>query len=453
MKPGVVLDAMKRAAFVSLLLAAALSRAGADVPIRVEQLIYSLASFQGSGYSSTFALQTAETIYLLADVDNLVSVRKTLVYWWPITGEWKTDAESLNEPFAGTLEIRGPGAAKRSLSLQRATWLRTAAAPDEQWKVLTGPSADREVARAQALADAYFAAVQEYQGKSRDYDEQVQALGARILALKSQGVNVEAETARLQALRRPDAPSLPDAYQSAPEPAQDWFVVNLPPGEYAVRLVEPGGRVVEGSDRKLVVYRWRRTGGIGYEVIPGDKWTRPEESKTPASVLYVNGTTGLYLRPFHETEVNDLFYQKTVSNQAEGNPSMYRWVRAETVAHAVLEAEAPGRPPVRSGEQSFSVKQSGGSGLGYTITPYDPAASPGQPPSLVAMPLPLEPADGRLRLRLLDAQGREIPGSEREVRVVRDSPRFALYLLAALLPLLAMAAALIARARFLRGPG
>jgi hypothetical protein len=105
---------------------------------------------------------------------------------------------------------------------------------------------------------------------------------------------------------------------------------------------------------------------------------------------------------------------------------------------------------VRSAEQSFSVKQSGGSGLGYTIAPYDPVASPGQPPSLVAVPLPLEPADGRLRLRLLDAQGREIPGSEREVRVVRDSPRFALYLLAALLPLLAMAGVLIARARFLR---
>jgi hypothetical protein len=343
--------ATQRAAMVSLLLAAALARAGADVPIRVEQLIYSLASFQGSGYSSTFALQTADTIFLLAGVDNLVSVRKTLVYWWPITGEWKTDTESLNEPLAGTLEIQGPRAAVHSLSLQRATWLRTSAASGEQWKILTGPAADREVARAQSLADAYFAAVQEYQKKSRDYDEQVQALGARILALKSQGRNVEAETAHLQALRRPDAPSLPDAYLSAPEPAQDWFVVNLPPGEYAVRLVEPDGGVIEGSDKRLVVYRWRRTGGIGYEVIPGDKWTRPEESRTPASVLYVNGTTGLYLRPFHEAEANDLFYQKTVSNQAEGNPSMYRWVRAETVAHAVrkrrrraaLQCEAPSR--------------------------------------------------------------------------------------------------------------
>jgi len=229
--------------------------------------------------------------------------------------------------------------------------------------------------------------------------------------------------------------------------------VDLPPGEYAVRLAEPGGRVVEGSDKRLVVYRWRRTGGVGYEVIPGDKWTRPEESKTPASVLYVNGTTGLYLRPFYEAEANDLFYQKTVSNQAEGNPGMYRWVRAAAVSHATLEAAVPGRSPVRSTELSFSVKQSGGSGLGYTITPYDPAASAGQPPNLVAMPLPLKPGDGRLKLRLLDAQGREIPGSEREVRVVQDSPRFALFALAALAPLAAMAVVLIARARALRRPG
>ena len=445
------------------------AQAHADVPMRVEQLIYSVAAFDGSGYASTFGLQTADTLYLLADVDNLVSVRKTLVYWWPITAEWKTDTDALNVPLRGTLEVRGAGGIRR-LFLQRATWTRSATGPGAAWKVLTGADADRELARATAAADAYFAAVQRYQQDSQAYEQKVQELGARVLALKNHGKDASADAARLSALKGPEPPAVPPSYQDAPQPVQDWFVVNLPAGRYAVRLVEPGGNVIEGSDKRLVVYRWRRTGGIGYEVIPGDRWTRPEESRTPASVLYVNGATGLYLKPFAEVETNDLFYQKTVSNQAGGNPSMYRWVRAGDVpaSHpqasdvragevptavleaAVLEAVAPGRAPATSAEQRFTVKQSEGTGLGYTISPYDPASSAGAPPNLVAIPLPLEARDERLAFHLVDAEGRPIPESAREVRVIRPESGFGWWLLAACAPLLAMTAVLAARARKLR---
>ncbi|HTZ50044.1 MAG TPA: hypothetical protein VMF68_00205 [Spirochaetia bacterium] len=454
------------AAAAALLVRALLSPvpAAADVPVRVEQLIYSLAAFDGGGYSSTFSLQTADSLYLLAGVDNLLSVRKTLVYWWPLTSEWKTDTDALNVQLGGTLEIRGGGIAARTLPLQKATWVHAAGSPGGnsggnpggkptgQWKVLTGEQADRELARAQSVSDSYFAAVQRYQEKARDYDLQVRELGDRILALKNQGKDVSTETARLSALRRPDPPALPQGFENAPQPVQDWFVVNLPPGRYTVRLVGPDGSVIEGSDKELVVYRWRRTGGIGYEVIPGDRWTRPEDSKTPASVLYVNGGTGLYLRPFAEVEANDLFYQKTVSNQAVGNPSLFRWVRAGEAPAAVLELQAPGAAAVRSTLQDFTVKQAEGTGLGYTILPYAAAAAAGQPPSLVAIPLALRPSDRQARFRLLDEQGRPVPGSEREVRVVRPSAGFSWFALAALAPLAAIAAVRMARARRLRRP-
>ena len=434
--------------------------AGADVPVRVEQLVYSLAAFDGSGYSSTFSLQTADSLYLPAGVDNLLSVRKTLVYWWPLTSEWKTDTDALNVQLGGTLEIHGGSAAARRLALQRATWVHAAGSrdgnPGGQWKVLTGEQADREVARAQAVSDSYFAAVQRYQENARDYDLQVRELGDRILALKRQGKDASTETARLSArlssLRRPDPPPLPQGFENAPQPVQDWFVVNLPEGRYTVRLLGPDGSVTEGSDKELVVYRWRRTGGIGYEVIPGDRWTRPEDSKTPASVLYVNGSTGLYLRPFAEVEANDLFYQKTVSNQAAGNPSLFRWVRAGEAPAAVLELQAPGSPAVRSTLRDFTVKQAEGTGLGYTIVPYDAATAAGQPPSLVAIPLALRPSDRQARFRLLDGQGRPVPGSEREVRVVRPEAGFGWFALAAVAPLAAIAVIRAARARRLRRP-
>lgn len=439
---------MRRHAATLLLLLVLSVRAGADVPLRVEQLIYSLTSFNGSDYSSTFALQTAGTIYLLAGTDNLLSVRKTLVYWWPITAEWKTETDSLNQPFTGSLELRGPGGSVRTIPLQRATYFSIPSAAGQQWKVLSGPDSDREFARAKKLSEDYFAAVTDYQKKVQEYDAQVEALGARISELKKQGRDASEIAARLSALVRPAAPPAPDAYVVAPEQVQDVFIVNLAPGEYSVRLLNPDGSTMEGSDKRIIAYSRRRTGGIGYEVIPSDKWTRPEESKTPASVLYVNGTTDLYLRPFFEDEVNDLFYEKTVSNQSAGNPSLYKWVRLEQVPGATIEAASPGKETVTLAEHSFLVTQSTGSGLGYTIAPYDPkTAAPDQSPSIVAFSVSVEKGGRITRLRTLDSGGHPISGSERQIRIVARPPLLPLCALLALAPLLAMGIVFTARAR------
>jgi hypothetical protein len=440
--------AVRRAGPVLLLVLLSCAHAGADVPVRVEQLIYSLTAFNGSGYSSTFALQTAPTIYLLAGTDNLLSVRKTLVYWWPISAEWKTDTESLNQPFNGILELRGPGGSLRTISQEKATWLGVPTAAGPKWKVLAGSEADREIARAKKLAGEYFAAVTMYQEEIREYDREVETLGARISELRNQGGDFSAVAARLSALARPVAPAAPDAYVSAPDDAEQAFVVNLSPGEYSVRLREPGGSTIEGSEKKIVAYTPRRTGGVGYEVIPGDKWTRPEESKTPAAVLYVNGTTDLYLRAFFEDEVNDLFREKTVSNQSSGNPSLYTWVRMDDVPGATLQAASPDGETVTLTARPFVVRQSTGSGLGYTIEPWDPqTAAPGQAPGIVAFRVSPGKAGTVIRLRALDLGGRPVAGSERQVRIVRRPSLLSPYAVPALLPLLAMVIVLAARAR------
>jgi hypothetical protein len=438
-----------RLSALALLLSMALcARVGADVPIRVEQLIYSLTAFNGSGYSSTFALQTAGTMYLRAGTDNLLSVRKVLVYWWPLTAEWKTDTASLNQLFTGALELRGPGGQRRTIPLQKATYFSVQTADGPRWEVLTGPEADREIARAKDLSEEYFAAVTEYQQKTREYDREVERLGARVSELRSQGGDVSAAIERLSALARPAAPPAPGAYLSSPDLAEDAFVVNLAPGEYSVRLLSPDGSVFEGSDKKIIAYAPRQSGGVGYEVIPGDKWTRPEESKTPAAVLYVNGTTSLYLRPFFENEVNDLFHEKTVSNQSSGNPSLFKWVRTEEVPGATLRSESPGREAVTQAARPYIVKQSAGSGLGYTISPYDPkTASADQPPSIVAFPVSLEKAGRVIRLRTLDSSGNPIAGSERQIRIVERPPLLSFAALPALAPLLVMVIVLAARAR------
>jgi hypothetical protein len=437
---------MRRLGLVLFCAAALAAGAQADVPLRVEQLIFSLTLYNGSDYSSTFALQTAGTIYLQAGVDNFVSLRKTLVYWWPLTAEWKTDTESLNQFSPGELELSGR-AGTRKFSLHRYTYYSPATATGPDWTVATDAEADLEVARARAMADEYFASVEEFQRNTKEYDAKVEELGAKISERTRRGLDASGLGAQLDAVRRPAAPRLPDAYQVPPSQVQDGFIVNLSPGEYAARLVNPDGSILEGSDKKIIAYAGRRTGGVGYEVIPADKWTRPEESKTPSSVLYVNGSTDLYLRPFLEAEVNDLYYEKTVSNQATGNPSVYRWVRVRDVQDARLEI-VTGSERVTAAAQELTVKQEKGTSLGYSIVPFDRKASAdGAKPDMVAFHLPVPRQRAVIRYRSLNHDGRPVPGSERQVRVVSRSPLRPLLATLPALPILLLILGRIAGSR------
>ncbi len=69
---------MKRLLASLLLLLLPLASALAEVPVRTEQLIWSVLAFNGRDYSPAFAPESSDTIYLLAGADNFLSARKTL---------------------------------------------------------------------------------------------------------------------------------------------------------------------------------------------------------------------------------------------------------------------------------------------------------------------------------------------------------------------------------------
>jgi hypothetical protein len=229
---------------------------------------------------------------------------------------------------------------------------------------------------------------------------------------------------------------------------QQAFILNLSPGSYSVRFVLGDGTVMEGSEKTVIVHDRLRRGGVGFEVIPSDKWTRPESSVTPSSVLYVDGSADLYLQPFLEDEFNDLAYEKTVNNAARGNPNIAKWVRLQQVPHAAIEVEGPGAAKSLLTEQPYSVEQSKGSSLGYTIVPFDAqGAHKDEEPDLIAFRVPVDRNVRAVRFRALDGKGKPLVGSERQIRVVGRIPSAALLLLLAVAPLLCMAVLLILRAR------
>jgi hypothetical protein len=438
---------VKKAAVLILLLSG-FSMTFGDVPVRKENLIYALLAFNGRDYSPAFATEEADTIYLIAGVDNFLGVRKAMVYYWPLTDEWRTDTAVLNVPFEGTLELIGPRGKTQAFSPVRYTYFNVRGEYELNWKVAQGAEADIAWKRWTDIMDAYNAAVRRYQTMSLQYQTEVDTLTARIQRIRNAGGNPELLVDRMSSLVKPEAPSAPSDFIVPPAPVQEAFILNLPAGDYHLRFRAPEGRILEGSEKKLVVHEKRRAQGIGYEIIPGDKWTRPLESTTPSSVLYVNGSSDLFLQPFYQDEYNDLRIAKTVRNDAKGNPNLMKWVRIQQIPRAKIELAGPDFPTVRILEEPFVVEQTSSSTLGYRIVPYAPqGAHKGRQPDLMAFHVPLRPEIQRIRFMTLDKNGTPLAESGRQIRVVTASGINRVFLLLVLAPIVVMAIVLARRAR------
>jgi hypothetical protein len=233
-----------------------------------------------------------------------------------------------------------------------------------------------------------------------------------------------------------------------PRPVEEAFILNLPVGEYSIRFLNTDGTIMEGSERKVMVFQKRRSEGTGYEVIPGDKWTRPVESTTPYAVLYVDGSSELYVRPFFEQEYNDLYFEKMQRNDAKGNPSVMKWVRIQQVPQARIAVRLPGGETQAVEEKPYFVEQVKGASLGYKIVPFDPqGAHKDRDPSLRAFQVALPKGATRVAFSVMDKTGALLPGGERQIRVLRPPKAGFVALLLALLPLAAMIVVLTRRAR------
>jgi hypothetical protein len=440
---------MKKAA-INLLFLLTVAALFADVPVRREEFIYSILAFNGRDYSGTFCREDGDTIYLLADVDNFITTRKTFVYFWPITGDYKTDTSSFNEPQEGSLELSGPGKQEGAeiLTPQKYTYFNVQGEYELNWKVVKDQEAEQAWEHYTSLVDAYWEKTGKYQQDKMLYDMLLSELTKQIGELRQAGKDMSALVEKLKGLAPPQEPQPPTDYVVPPVPVQPAFIINLPEGEYRIRFLTPDGSVMEGTDKKIVTFARRRAEGIAFEVIPADKWTRPVESNTPSSVLYVDGSSDLYLRPFFQLEYNDLYYEKMKKNDSLGNPNLYKWARIQQVPGAGIELMLPGRQVNLVREQPFYVEQTKGSALGYQIVPFDPeGAHKDREPSLRAFQVPIGAETRAVSLRVKDRQGTLLAGGSRQIRVVKTNRSGALLTLLALLPLLALLLVRLGRRR------
>ncbi len=394
------------------------------ISVKVEkQLVYGLILFDGSQYLGTFCPETIDTVYMIADVDNVVTVSKTKVYYWPITKEYKADWLEVNEKQIGVLEILKEGKLIKCLPLDSFSLEYLQGSQGNPKQVLVGEAAEKAVRE-------YRYAMEEYDGLIRQY----QALAENYLQLVREFLkNPAAYNNNPPA--KPVPPEMPQEFVTGIERG---FVINLPNGVYSIRFKNREGVVVPKSERKLVVFS-ALDQGIGYEIIPEDTWTLPLNSDDLSEQILARGGRVIYLKPFRAMKYNSHHYLKlsklTSPSSGRGLEDQVTWIHQAPLSDfRLIQLQKDGRIIAQIKEKPYYVQQSEGHNLGYDILEFDEERYPGSSPTFTAFKIVVPAQPGNYSLTLLAENDQLIKGSERIIKTIR-SAKFSELLLIALIPL------------------
>lgn len=380
--------------------------AAADQPVKTQQFVYSITAFDGSVYQSTFAPNAANTIYLLAGVPNVLSPRETLVYYWPLSKEYQADWLSADRLMTGNLQVLQGGTVIKSLPLVP----YVVQTPSGNWQrdtaLYTGPAAPAAYQKYKDSQDAYWAGVRAFDTAEAQYEQQMASLGQN---------GAPTDKTLPKAPVRPAAPTL-DSVQP-----NRGYLIDLAAGNYEIRVVNDQNQIWPGSEHALAVFAPRRT-GLGYNVVPQDRWTSPYASDDTNTVIYVTRPMTLYLEPYAEEEINQAAYKRLLDPQdGSGRDDVWTWIHTQPVAGGELRVASPGQGTATVPSRPYLVKQIQNTALGYTVVPYDSKTMAGTHPSFSAFKVTVQSASQPMSLTLLGGTGATVPTSQREIQAVHVS--------------------------------
>ena len=390
----------------------------AGVPELREELIYRLSLFDGKGYTQGFIPRSEDTIYLIANRNNAVSSRITLVYFWPITGKYVAAFKKLNEEIEGVLEVLQDGKVTMSVEKEDYVLFYPKGFLKGICQMHVGNEAHAIFKKYEKPLNDFYEGMDEYQRKSEEYKRRFLAFVEDLEKRKNAGEEISPDQIKAEMPRKPIPPEKPDFDVTS---LRQDFILNLPSGVYTIRMRARDGTIIEDSQKKLVLFTRRRAGGIGYEIIEGNRWTKRENSNDASKVIYAAGENTLYLRPFREDEYNELFYKKLLDPQNEGNRERWMWVHTTPLENVRLLFLRGAQVLERTDRIPYFVKNIPGPELGYEILDYDEQDFPDRGPTFEGHKVTFSPpfGKGKYTFRLENNEGRPVEKSTRNIIVVK----------------------------------
>ncbi|NPV54210.1 MAG: hypothetical protein HPY71_11940 [Firmicutes bacterium] len=436
-----------RLACILLLIATLGGAAAAAEPPKERQRVYGLNLFDGLTYQSTFCPRAIDTIYMMAGKDNLVNPLITDVYYWPITQEYMGSWFDYKKDLKGELEIWQGDKKVVSIAPVKYVFYYPKGPYDAEMKLMVGAEAEAKYKDYKAEIDKYYKKVMDYYDQQSKYQE---AIGEYIKNPK-----------KFKSVpRAPEQPVPPSYYVTDP---QETYIINLPVGTYEMQFVEhkaeekaageKGGPTAGKKDekpepepkgtfkKKLVVFVGRRH-GMGYEIIPEEKWTMPSKTDEPKETMYMQGKRALFLKAFDEAEYNELYYTKLTKLQfplaGRGRENNWIWVHHRDRNDVKLQILKDGKVISTVESKPYRVDQTPGYALGYKIVEFDPKKDKDKQPSFEAYKVEVD-AGSNMQIRMVGKDGNVIPESVRGIKAINEGAVRSLYILSAIPILLGLA--------------
>ncbi|MFT5194174.1 MAG: hypothetical protein ACI9EW_002781 [Cellvibrionaceae bacterium] len=400
---------------------------------RQDTFVYGINAGVPDAVIGTFAPPVVDTIYLMSTETSILSPRFTSVYYWPITNDYRASWNVLNEVVEGELEIIS--GLQTVETIEQTTYtINFHRGQGSTSKPTLYIGSEAEAANAQFQADQLA-----YRNATLAYQEARQVWLDSAREAQKQGVHPD---------EFPIGPVEPPPLNTFSTGLNSGFPVKLDAGSYRIRTRAADGTIVPESERRLVVFSPRRT-AVGYEVVPEQRWTFPEESNELEGAILGAENTAVYLKPFITREYPTLNYTRLQDPQdtTVAQAGEWTWVAGEAIENVILEQVRGNRVLGQIPIQAYTVKQTPGGEFGYEILEYD-SRTPDITPRIdfVGYRLPLESDNPNFSVQLRTSDDILLLGSNRAVRVAGSNSPILLGLIS-LLPLLVGAAILWWRQR------
>ena len=399
----------------------------AQTPDNLE-FVYGTNHFNGATYSSTMVPPSIDTMYLIANETSMVAARFTEVYYWQITNEYKANWDKANINIDGTLEILKNRSVIQNVSRSE--------------YVIQYDYFDKFGTIKLSLGAEAIAARKDFESKQAQYRDDLHNYYQKLNAYQEE---FQAALAKLQ-----HGEITEDQMPQPPIPLKDlsifstdllWgYPINLPPGEYTIRLRLPDGTIQPDSEKHLIVFENLQE-GIGYNISAEERWNKPIQSDEESEVVYSLKSKTLYIQPVHQKQYNQLFYSRMNNSQnTTASRDQKIWVPFKEAKEYTLKVSCKNQT-TQIQMQDYFVKQQAGSKLGYDIIPFDPGNM--DKATFTAFKYSnTEDADVCCWV-CLDSHGNEVPKSQREFRILRTERNQSIYLISAFPIIIGLGAAFL----------
>jgi len=324
-----------------------------------EEFVYELSLWNGKNFDFTFCPQAIKEIYMIADEYNIFNLKKTQVYYWPMTKEYKANWYKKNEMINGSLEILKNNKVIKNIEPKIYSFKYNTIT--QETELLIEKEAQESYNKFEEEQNKYLESIRNYYMEMKNYEEDIYSLPKKEDELKRKFINKNIS----------NKPKMPKPLREFVSKPKKGFILKIDKGEYEIIFRDEIGKALQGIKKKLIVFTKRRS-GIGYKMFSEKRWIDSYNSNELGDILYLEGNQTVFIKPFNAVEYPELGYSKisrlSYNESRKLSKDVWNWTYlSPRCQEEKLELIKGDDIIYEANQKSYYIKQIPGYALGYEI--------------------------------------------------------------------------------------